>query len=98
MKYGKYDAGPALGGGRVLPRRGRSGLEMPLGVGEEPLRVERGGAARPGGGDRLPVDVILHVAGGEDARDVRFGRLALRDQVAVLVVVEPVDEELRRRV
>src|SRR5919112_1172874 len=34
---------------------------------EEFLRVERGHAAGPGAGDRLPVDVVLHVAGGEDA-------------------------------
>ena len=35
---------------------------------QEPLRVERGRAARAGGGDGLAVDVVLDVAGGEDAR------------------------------
>ena len=35
------------------------------------LRVERGGAALAGRGDRLAIDVIGHVARGEDAGHVR---------------------------
>ena len=31
------------------------------------LRFQRRHAALPGGGHRLPVDVVGHVAGGEDA-------------------------------
>ena len=54
--------------------------------------------AAAGGGDRLAVDVILDVARREDAGDVRLGRARLRHEVAVLVVVELVDEELRVRV
>ena len=67
-------------------------------LGEEALGVERGHAAGPGRGDRLPVDVVLHVAGGEHARDVRLGRARLRDEVARLVVVELVEEEPRVRI
>ena len=55
---------------------------MALQRGEVALRVERRHAARAGSGDRLPVGVILHVAGREDARDVRLGRARLRDEVA----------------
>ncbi len=61
--------------------------------GEEALRVEGRHAAGAGGGDGLPVDVILDVAGGEDTRDVRRGGAGLRDEVPVLVVIELVDEE-----
>jgi len=56
--------------------------------GQEPFRVERRHTAGAGGGHGLAVDMILHVAGGEDARDVRAGGARLRDQVAGLVVVE----------
>ena len=83
-----------LAAGRGLERA----VRCPSSRGEEALGVERAHAARPGRGDRLPVDVILHVADGEDARDVRLGRARLRDQVARLVVVELVEEELRVRV
>ena len=64
--------------------------------GTAPRRARR--TAGAGGGDRLAVDVVLDVAGGEHARDVRLGRLALRDEIAGLVVVELVDEQLRGRV
>ncbi len=49
---------------------------------EEALGIDRGHAARAGGGDRLPIDVILHVAGGEHTRHVR-ARAAVRHDVAV---------------
>ena len=79
------------------PRRLRR-AGVPLERREVPLGVERAHTARAGGGDGLPVDVVLDVADGEHARDVRLGRAGLRDQVAVLVVLELVDEELRVRV
>src|SRR5471030_898187 len=50
------------------------------------LRVERSHASGRGAGHRLPVDVVLHVAGGEYARNARGSRVALasavRDDVA----------------
>ena len=46
------------------------------------LGVERCHAARAGGGDRLPVDVILDVAAGEHAGDAR-SRAGVRARVAV---------------
>ncbi len=49
---------------------------MAFARGEEALGVERAHRAGAGGGDGLPVDVILDVADGEDARDVRLGRAA----------------------
>ena len=70
---------------------------MTFELGQVALGVEGAHTARAGGGDGLPVDVILHVADREHAGDVRLGRARLRDQVAVLVVVELVDEELRVR-
>ena len=50
----------------------------------------------PGRGDRLPVDVILDVTGGEDAGDVRLRARCPRDQVPRLgLVIELVEEERR---
>ena len=49
---------------------------------EVALGVDRGHAARAGGGDGLAVDVILHVAAGEHARHAR-ARAVVRDDVAV---------------
>ena len=63
--------------------------------GEEALGVERGHAAGAGCGDRLPVGVILNVAGCEEAGDVGGGRAWGRDEVALGVVVELVEEERR---
>ena len=48
---------------------------------------------RPGGGDRLAVDVVLYVAAGEDALDGCPGAVA-GDDVAVVVEVELTDEEV----
>ena len=42
--------------------------------------------------------MVLHVARGEDALDAGARRAGLGDEVAVLVVVEPVEEELGVRV
>ena len=49
-----------------------------------------------GGGDRLPVDVILDVAAGEHAGDARL-RAVVRDDVAVRVELELAAEERRVR-
>ena len=65
---------------------------------EPALRVEGGHRPGAGGRDGLAVRVILDVAGGEDARDVRPRRARLRHEVALVVVVEPVEEERRGRV
>src|SRR5690606_18492613 len=54
---------------------------------QEPLRVERRHATAGGAGDRLPVDVVLDVAGGEYAGHAGGGRVArlagVGDDVAV---------------
>ena len=60
---------------------------MALARREKTLRVQRGHAARAGGGDRLPVGVVLDVTGGEHAGDVGLRRARPRDQVAGLVVI-----------
>ena len=49
-----------------------------------------------GRGDRLPVDVILHVAAREHARHARL-RAVVRDDVAVGVELELAAEERRVR-
>src|SRR5436309_11440844 len=49
--------------------------------------------------DALPIlDVILNVACGEDAGDVRARRSRIRSEITGLVVVEPVEEERGGRV
>jgi len=70
-------------------------VRLGAGVGEVALRVEGAQAPRAGGGDRLAVRVVLDVADSEDSRDVGLGRAGPRHEVAVLVVVEVIDEELR---
>ena len=54
---------------------------------DESFRVERGHAARAGGGDRLAIDVILDVAAREDAGHARL-RAVVRHDVAVGVEFE----------
>src|SRR5438094_8434844 len=80
------------------PGGGQRRARMPFLGGEEALRVERGHTTGAGGGDRLPIGVILHVAGGEDAGHIGLGRAGLRDEIAGFVVVELVDEQLGVRV
>ena len=46
------------------------------------LGINCGHAARPGGGDRLAVDVVLDVAAGEDTGHARL-RTVVSDDVAV---------------
>ena len=57
-------------------------------LGQEPLRVDGGHAAAAGGGDRLAVAVVGHVARGEDAGHARGGGAVAGEQVAVLVHLE----------
>src|ERR1700729_4098360 len=63
----------------------RGGADLGLVISEPPLRVERGGTASPGSGDRLPVNVVDHVAGGEDAVN-RGARAGVLDQEVTLRV------------
>ena len=65
--------------------------------GEPALGVEGGHSSHSSRGDRLPVDVIDDVAGGEDAGDVRRSPV-VRDEVTRLVVIELVEEELGVRI
>src|SRR3954453_24097747 len=64
---------------RLLARLDQRLVEVAFALRELPLGVEGGNRAGAGRGDRLPVDVVLHVAGREDAGDVRLGRARLRD-------------------
>ncbi len=78
-----------------------SGLVRARGVverGEVVLGVERGGAARAGGRDRLAVGVVDEVAGGEDAGHVGARRAAVDEDVAGLVGVHDALDELVARV
>ena len=58
--------------------------------------IERRHAAGPGRGDRLPVDVVLHVAAREHAFDARF-RAIVGDDVAVRVHLDLSPEQRRVR-
>ena len=51
------------------------------------LGVDGGHAAGTGRGNRLAVDVVLHIAASEDAGDVR-ARAHVRDDVAVGIQFE----------
>ena len=66
-------------------------------VAQVPLGVERGLAAGAGGGDGLAVGVVDEVAGGEDAGQVGPRRLALGDDVALVVDVDLAADDLRLR-
>ena len=66
--YRLSSAGPTL---RAAPRAPRADAPPWR---REPLGVECAPYSRAGGGDRLPVDVVLDVAGREHAGDVRLGR------------------------
>ena len=69
-----------------------------LAGGEEPLRVESSGTARPGGRDGLSVGVVDEVSAGEDALEVGPGAAALGEHVALAVEADLVPDELRARV
>src|SRR3989338_1139545 len=57
------------------------------------LGVNGGAAAGPGGGDRLAVDVVVDVAGGEHPFDA-CPRAVLHDDVALRVELELAAENL----
>ena len=67
----------------VLQRRVGRGFE--IGLGQELLGVERGHAAGAGGGDRLAVDLVHHIAAGKDAGHGGAGRARLDADIAVIV-------------
>src|SRR5207249_3179667 len=75
--------------------RAQCGRPLPVLRLEEPLRVDRGHAARAGGGHRLAVARVLDVAAGEDAGDVGLRRPWPGHDVAALVHLELAREELR---
>src|ERR1044071_3903005 len=76
-------ANPLLLAFREVPALGDALVRQPA------LAVERGHAAGAGGGDGLAVNVIDGVAAGEDALDVRHGRIVMRqDDVALLVELD----------
>ena len=56
-------------------------------LGQPALGVDRRRAATSGGGDGLPVNVIGHVAGGEDAGHIGVHGVVL-DEVTILIRVE----------
>src|SRR5438067_2272668 len=72
----------------LLPVGGRLGLGL-----QPALGVDGRHAARTGGGDRLPVDVVLDVAGREHTLDVGAGA-GVRVDVAVLVHVDLAAEDV----
>src|SRR5438067_3481424 len=63
--------------------------------GEVTLRIERGGTAGAGGGDRLAVDVIDRVTGGEYPGEVGLCRRPVHQQESGFVHVELAAEQLR---
>src|SRR5690606_15722588 len=63
---------------------------------EEPLGVDGRHAARPGGSDCLPVDMVLHVAGGKHTGHAG-PRAVVRHDVAAGVELELPDKKRRVR-
>src|SRR5687767_2479492 len=87
------------GGGSMPARRSRrSGSALVEGLGEPAFGVDTGGRTGAGRGDRLTVDVVHHVAAGEDAVDVGAGRGVFDLDVAVVVELELPGEQLAARV
>src|SRR4051812_14420928 len=68
------------------------------GVGEPALGVDRRRGAGARGGDGLPVDVVDHVAAGEDAVDVGAGAGVLDLDVTLVVELQLAGEQLAARV
>src|SRR5262249_36622889 len=60
---------------------------------QEVLGLERRHAARAGRCDRLPVLLVLHVAGREHARHRGLGRTGRREHVALVIGLELTAEE-----
>src|SRR5438874_1303409 len=98
MKYGTSRGYGSASGYCFVSRSSESPCRVSLLLGQEALGVEGGHAARSGGGHGLSVDVVLHVARCEDARDVGARRAGLGREVAGFVVIQPVEEERRVRV
>src|SRR6266851_6351540 len=63
---------------------------------EVTFRVKRRHAARPGGRDGLPIDVVLHVTASKDARHAGLCA-AVRDEVAIRVHLKLTAEQRRVR-
>jgi len=65
---------------------------------EKPLRLERRHAAGAGGGDRLAIAAVLHIAAGKEAGDRHtvFGdqHIVLRANITVVVQIDQAGEEL----
>src|SRR5919106_6515974 len=59
---------------------------------QKPFRIDGGHAAGAGGSNGLPVDVVLHVAAGKDARHVGFGTI-VRQNVSRGIQIQLSDEE-----
>src|SRR3954470_15106303 len=71
------------------------GLRHPrLLAGQPLLGFERRHAARPGGGDSLAEDLVLHVACRVDTRDIGGGRVRLGQEVSLAVHCELALEQL----
>src|SRR3546814_2962936 len=64
---------------------------------EETLGVECSHAAGPGRGHRLPVDLVLHVAAGEHARNARARASGLHLDIALAVEIELALKQAGRR-
>src|ERR1700733_1580378 len=75
-------------------RAARGGADLGLVISKPPLRIERGGTASPGSRDRLPVDVVDHVAGREDAVDRGAGAGVIDQEVTLRVDRQLPGEEL----
>ena len=93
--------GPSSGSGivRVQPTAShRHSDRLGRQRGQEALGVQGGGAAGAGGGDRLTVDVVDQVAGGEDAGQVRPGAGGVHQHVAGGVQLDLAADQLRARV
>src|SRR5512146_2895834 len=78
---------PASPAGRMATRRALrkdSGIDLLRPVDfQEPLRVDGRPAPAAGGGDRLPIDEIVHVSRGENPLHAGFGT-AVKDDVSLL--------------
>src|SRR5260370_1311102 len=64
---------------------------------EKAFGFERGHAAEAGGGDRLAVDVVADVVGGEQARDRGCGRVGRRRDIAGRLHLHLSGDQLGRR-
>src|SRR3546814_3168780 len=75
----------------------RFGPRLEILLFEETLGVECSHAAGPGRGHRLPVDLVLHVAAGEHARNARARASGLHLDIALAVEIELALKQAGRR-